>query len=214
MIGEKIASILEEEQENQQALAIADGKPDPTLWKLRIFRERENPISVFQKQAPLADTSPVVHVNFESANSSLQGSTLALSQKDKGYWHIDCYGYAISKGAGAGHDAGDKLAALEAQRAVRLVRNILMHPAYQQLGLQGVVMTRFPEGPHDEYGKRQFQPTGSDGQPVSNVIGLRFTLAVTYNEFPVENIPENLEVLFLEVKDETGSKVLAEIEKT
>ena len=75
---------------------------------------------------------------------------------------------------GGGHEAGDASSALEAQRAVRLVRNILMAADNTYLGFDrrnGFLWKRW-------IGNIQFFQPDIDGRYVQNVTGARIALNV------------------------------------
>ena len=102
-----------------------------------------------------------------------------------------------------GHTPGDKAAAYQVQKALRLVRNILMAAQYTFLGLQGLVWQRWP------LSVTVFQPQTDNGQ-IQKVVGARLALQVTFNEFSPQVEPEVLELLRVEVhRKEDGELVLA-----
>lgn len=138
----RIADILATETASQQQLAEQEGE-DPRQWALRVFEERAGVWSDFltadhSTTGPL-DVPPVVNVRFE-AESLIGGASNALRKQEyDARFTVDCYGYGAASADGSGHLPGDRRAALEAQRAVRLVRNILMASEYVALRMRGVV---------------------------------------------------------------------------
>ena len=133
IIRDQIAAILTTEIASQQALATAAAK-DPDEWKLRIFTERSNPWEQYLNN-PEADPSPIVNVWFENDKFDPSGSNIDERQKTEAVYNIDCYGYGVSEDVIAGgHKPGDREAAFEVQKALRLVRNILMAAEYTYLG--------------------------------------------------------------------------------
>jgi len=190
VVRDQIAAILAVEVANQQALAIAGGK-DPDLWKLRIYSERSNPWEAFLNDE--ADTSPVVNVWFENATYDGRASTVVERQKTEGTFNVDCYGLGVAQDVGGGgHIAGDQDAALAAQRALRLVRNILMAGEYTYLGARGLVWQRWPAS------ATVFQPA-IDALQVQQVVGARLALSVTFNEFAPQVPAETLELISAQV---------------
>lgn len=137
LLRDEIAAILLVESEQQQALALTASK-DPADWKLRVFIERTNPWGEWEEapdpDSPLEETSPIVNVSLDTENFDLAKSNIVERHAVVGTFHVDCYGYGKSRGEGSGHIPGDRAAAFEAQRAVRLVRNILMSSYYTYLG--------------------------------------------------------------------------------
>ena len=203
-IRDLIASILAAESVSQQALAVTAGE-DPSLWKLRVFIERSNPWEQFVDTDPV-DKSPIIGVWFDNDSIDLSASNLAQRQKYEGVFNIDCYGYgeAADNPAG-GHIPGDRLAALESQRAARLVRNILMSGPYFKLGASTVVIDRYIQS------RTTFQPPiGSDA--AFKVIATRLDFRVSFNEFSPQNTPETLEYLAATITQIDTGEVLAEVD--
>jgi hypothetical protein len=126
------------------------------------------------------------------------------TQKTAGIYNIDCYGLGISADVpGGGQIAGDKLAALEVQRALRLVRNILMAAEYTYLQLpRGVVWKRWIVSVNT------FQPQ-IDNQNAQNVIGARLALQVTFAETSPQIVPTELDLLSTEVQSAANGEILA-----
>jgi hypothetical protein len=202
VIRDQIAAILLVESTKQQELA-AQADEDPRLRRLRIFTEASNPWSEWI-DAPnphdnAIDTSPIVNVSFDSATWDRKGSNSVERQKTIGVFNVDCYGYGVSSdGDTEGHDAGDRRAALEAQRAYALVRKILMAGEYTYLQLQGTVGNRWPESV-------QIQQPAIDGRPMQHVVAARFALKVEFNEFSPQVEGVILETVAVTVKrKETG----------
>lgn len=174
IIRDEIAAILKLEITEQMALATAAAK-DPDDWKLRIFSERSNPWEEYSGEP--TDTSPIVNVWYDNSGFDPGASNTVESQKSGTIYNIDCYGYGKSTDVqGGGHNPGDKEAALEVQRALRLVRNILMASQYTYLGLRGLVWSRWPQS------ISVFQPQ-IDGRAVQQVVGARIAFRVEFNEF-------------------------------
>lgn len=204
IIRDEIAAILRTESLGQEALAVVAVR-DPLPWKLRVFLERSNPWEEFQDPAavsdedPLPEVPPIVNVSFEAETFDMNASNTVERQKASATYNIDCYGYGIAADApGGGHRPGDEDAALDCQRAVRLVRNILMAGAYTYLGHRGTVWRRFIQS------VTTFQPTANE-QPVQQVRAARIALQVEFSEFSPQVVGEPLELVAAAVRRaETG----------
>ena len=196
IIRDQIAAILVREVANQMQLATDRGE-DPNDWKLRVFSERSNPWEQLLNEQ--TDRNPIVNVWFDNSNFDPAASNISERQKTEGVFNIDCYGYGISTDeAGGGHNPGDKEAALEVHKALRLVRNILMAAEYTYLGLRGLVWQRWPQS------ITIFQPQ-LDGRQMQQVVGARVAFRVVFNEFSPQVTPETLELLSVTVDElETG----------
>lgn len=195
IIRDEIAAILTVESASQMALA-AIALKDPELWRLRVFKERANPWEAAE------DRTPIVNVWWETASVTPAASNTVERQSYSGQFNIDVYGFGLSRTDGAGHIPGDQDAALEAQRAVRLVRNILQAATYTYLNMRGVVGRRMVET------ITIFQPQ-QDNQNVAQVVGARLSLRVDFNEFSPQVVGEPLELLTVRVKHlEDGEVVL------
>jgi hypothetical protein len=212
LVRDRIAVILKVESEAQQALALAalpDAK-DPNNWKLRVFTEATDPWEQFLPvDAPdvssPAFAAPIVNVWFDQETFDKSRST-PLRQLAQGTFNIDCYGYGVSRANGSGHDPGSKAAALEAQRAGRLVRKMLMAGQYcPSLG--------FPRGAAQFIWDR-FVTSVTSLQPQMgehhgfHVQAVRIALSVDYSEFAPEYQPVLLEEVGISLKrDDTTGEV-------
>jgi len=201
IVRDEIAAILVAEVAGQKALALADAK-DPREWELRVFLERNNPWGSFlDPKTEQLDNPPIVNVSLDSVNYEPRASNVIERQKGTGTYHIDCYGYGLSEDDfSAGHTPGDERAALEAQRAVRLVRNILMAGYYTYLGpgLRGTVWKRWMNG------VTMFQPQ-IDNRAVQNIVAARLALQVEFNEFSPQVVGDTIDLVSATVKrQETG----------
>lgn len=134
------------------------------------------------------DQTPIVNVWFDSSTFDERSSNNIERQKCDGRYHIDVYGRGLSRADGAGHIAGDKEAATEAHRAVRLVRNIVMSAYYTYLNLRGVVWRRWVES------ITVFQPQEIE-RSTQQIVAARLTLNVQFNEFSPQYVAETLELL-------------------
>jgi len=190
VIRDQIAAILVTETANQMTLAA--GEPDPTLWNLNVYTERANAWEQFLKKDP--DPTPIINVWYDNSNFDESGSNVQSQQKTVGVFNVDCYGYGLSEDVAAGgHRAGDKEAALNVQRAIRLVRNMLMAGPNTYLQIRGLVWQRWPQA------ITIFQPQIGD-HPVEQVVGARIALRVIFNEFAPQYVANTLEFVNMGVK--------------
>ena len=188
IVRDQIAAILALEIANQQTLAIAAAK-DPKDWKLRIYTERSNPWEQFLNIENETDRSPLVNVWFDNTSFDDKASNVMERQRSDAIFNIDCYGCGVSSNEiTGGHNPGDKEAAFEVQKAVRLVRNILMAAEYTYLGLRGTVWKRMPQS------VTVFQPQ-IEGRFVQHIVGARIAFSVSFSEFSPQVQPETLEYL-------------------
>jgi len=207
IIRDQVAAILKLESTSQQALAIAAGK-DQALWKLRVYRERANPWESVRDQQD--DLSPIINVWFDNASFDDGSSNISERQKSETVINIDCVGFAVSSPDGqGGHQPGDREAAFAVQRAIRLVRNILMASEYTYLGLRGLVWKRWPQS------ITTFQPQ-QDGRSTVRAVGARISLRVDHNEFSPQYQGQELELLTAQVTETNSGEIviLAEYDYT
>ena len=201
LVRDQIAAILATEIANQQVLATAAAK-DPDEWKLRIFKERSNPWEQWLNDQ--SDKSPIVNVWFDNSNYDPKASNAIERQKTEAVYNIDVYGYGISSDVvGGGHEPGDRDAALEVQKALRLIRNILMAGEYTYLGLRGLVWSRWPQS------ITIFQPQ-LDARQMQQIVGARLAFRVEFNEFSpqVQSVP--LEFVSIDVKRAEDGEIVVE----
>lgn len=206
VVRDLIGGILATEIAEQQILAVAAAQ-NPDDYKLRIFTERSNPWEQWLNVIPSTDLSPLVNVWFESETFDPKTSDTFERQKAEAQYNIDCYAFAFSEDVIAGgHKPGDREAAFEVARAVRLVRNILRSNVNQLLlngGKNGFIWNTWINS------ITAFQPESDPGVAVQNVLAMRVVLQVDFNEFspqPIENI---LELVTVDVhRTEDGEIVL------
>lgn len=198
LVRDKIATILKEEQAEQQALALAAGKADPTRWALRVFLEAGNPIEDWQ-EAPTDAPTPIVNVSLESITVDGQASDPIERQQFTATYTIDCYGYGFAEDDGStGQILGDSAAALECQRCVRLVRNILMASHYTYLGMRGVVGQRWVQS------VTVFQPQFNDSA-MQQIVAARIQFEVRMTEAAPQYVAQYLREIGVTVyRAETG----------
>lgn len=192
IIRDQIAALLVLESERQQVLATAANK-DPALWALQVFLERSDPWSMYQDHPETV--TPVISVSLQANAFDKARSDIVQTQGCTGAFHVDCYGYGkASDVAGGGHMPGDEKAAMECQRAVRLVRNILMSAHYAYLGLpRKTVEQRWIRD-------ATFLTPPIGDKPTVHVVAGRVTLDVMFREQSpqVQGVP--FELLFASIK--------------
>lgn len=194
IVRAKIHQILTEESINQMLLAIQD-QQDPVLWQLNVYQERSNPWEQYLNPKDDGfDSAPIVNIWYQSTNFEKNGSDLISSQVGVGIFNIDIYGYGQSSDNQAGgHHAGDKAAAVECQRALRLVRNIIMAGIYRNLELPPqIARDRWPQS------ITIFQPM-QEKRAIQGVVAARIALEVKFNETSLQQDEEILELISVEV---------------
>lgn len=194
-IRDRVYSILKTEQAAQSDLATEKDNYD-----FDIFLERSNPWAKFltakERQTPILNVT-LNNEDFDPGQSTIVGEFT----KSFTTINIDCYGHGIGEDdpSEPGHVASDKQAALEARRAARFVRRVLMHSTYINLGYpNGIVHQRQVTGV-------QMLSPSMEGREVQQVCAARVVLAVQFNETTpfVEGAP--LEIIGITVKrKETG----------
>ena len=167
IVRDKIADILKTELVNQQQIAVSEGK-DPSFWDIRVFSERSNPVPDYQNET---DTRSIINVWFESTAFEQSAGGVVEKQTGQAIYNVDCVGYGVPEENGTGHLPGDRQAALQAQAAAKLARNILMAAEYTYLDLRGLVGQRWPQS------IRAFQPDLSNRQ-AQHVEAVRLSLNV------------------------------------
>jgi hypothetical protein len=199
IIRDQIAGLLVLECENQKVLAAA-AQLDPADYNFNVFIERSNPWETFLDEG-CQDFTPIVNVWYDGSTFDPSASNIFMRQKTEGVFNIDVYGAGVSKATDNGHASGDEVAARESQRALRLVRNILMGSSNTQLQLAGLVWSRWPQS------AKMFQPQ-SDTRPVNHVIASRLVLNVVFNEFSPQYVPETLEYVAIEISQRSDGQVI------
>ncbi len=186
IIRDQVAAILKVELAHQQTLT--------DELQPRVFVERSNPWGDFLEVEGLPAAAPIINVWFEGETFDGGASNIVERQTAEGTFNVDCYGYGASADDGAsGQIPADLTAALEAQRAVRLARNILMAGVHTYLGMRGVVGKRWPQS------IQMFQPQ-IDNRAAQRIVGARLALMVRFNEFSPQVAGEELETILLQVR--------------
>lgn len=206
IVRDKIALILATESLSQQALApAADPPKDPDDWKIRVFIERVNPWEEFLNEGDgeeaLERAFPLVNVSLDSISYDMSAGNTVERQKATAIYFLDVYGFGVATADGAGHTAGDQNAAIEAQRALRLVRNIVMAGAYTYLDMRGVVWRRWPSSV-------QVLELPIEVRSVQQIGAVRLSLQVEFNEFSPQVEGEPLEVLSVTVNRARNDEVI------
>lgn len=201
IIRDQIAAILVLETASQMVLA-TNALKDPDDWKLRIFTERSNPWEQFLNEQ--TDRSPIINIWYDNSSFDQSSSNISERQKADGIFNIDCYGFGISSDIPAGgHIPGDREAALEAQKALRLVRNILMAAEYTYLGLRGLVWQRWLQS-------STVFPLPIEERSIQQIVGARFVFRVSFSEFSPQVQAETLELMSVNVKRTEDGEILVE----
>jgi hypothetical protein len=210
LVRDQIAAILLLESKSQQAFADSMPAKDPKDWALRVFVERTNPFDEWTRSTdgdPI-DTSPAINVSVDSGTYDPSRSNVVERQLLNATYNVDCYGYGIASGTSSGGQIpGDTAAALEAHRAYRLVRNILMAGTYTYLGLQGIVARRWSQG------FTTFTPD-SKVNTTDNIVAVRFAFQVDLHEFSPQVTGVVLETLSAQVTRMDNGQLLAQTDFT
>ncbi len=201
ILTEQIGMILINELANQRNLARAANR-DLSLWDSNIYTERAN---IWEQVLNRSNDTPIVNVWFDSANFDQSSSNISERQKADGTFNIDVYGFGIASDTSEGHQPGDELAAQEAMRVTRLVRNILMAASNTYLQMSGVVWQRWIQT------ITKFQPQ-LDNRAIQHVQACRLSLVVKYNEFSPQVQPSKICVLSLDVFRAEDGALLAEVD--
>ena len=197
----QIAAILAQATIDQQALAVTAGKPDPSLWAFNVFSERMNPFEVFQDNP---EAAPIVNVWYDTSNFNPKDGDVVSRQKDDAIFNMDVYAAEpASDNVAGGYNPVDLTTVLTLHRIVRLVRNIIMHPDNTYLQLRGTVWKRWVNS------KEIFQPQIGD-RPVQGVIACRIPLSASFNEIPVVESFDTIEVVGVTAKRAEDGKVILE----
>lgn len=201
IVRNEVAAILLRETLSQQLLATQAGKPSTYPWQFRVFVERTDPFGEFT-EIPDASTVPVVplvNVSFNGWQADPHASNVVERQKVTTTINVDVYAYAVSEDVPAGgHKPGDQLAALEAQRVARLVRNILMSATQTYLGLRGLVWKRWITS-------LDMMAPDPAIRAAQRFGVARLTLQVDHNEFSPQVTGEPFELLSAQVeREDTG----------
>lgn len=199
IVRDKIATILATNIVAQKALATAASE-DPTLWDIRIFTERSDAWEQWLNDQ--SDTRPICNVWYDGSDFSKSTGNVIGRQKSDTIFNIDLYGYGQSADVDAGgHTPGDKEAAFEVHRAIRLIRNILMAAQYTYLELRGTVWGRWMPS------IKIFQPE-YNGVAIQKVVAARISFEVGFNELSPQVEEETLEYLSITAKRSEDGEIM------
>jgi len=159
---------------------------------------------------------PLVNVYFDQTQIISGASNNIDQQTMNGSFIIDVYAAKNAKESGLDVLAADELTALEAQRILKLVRNILMAAAYENIfssvekenpvAVLGIVKKK-------TFSQIQMFRPQIDDRPVENVIGARLVLQVEYLEFSPQVTPPIMELLSAECTRGEDGKVFFKFEE-
>lgn len=203
IVRDQIAAILAAETISQQALAVQESK-DPDLWKFSVYTERITPWEAIfnQSTGEITGDMPLINVWFDNGIFPGSGGDTVERQTHEGIFNVDCYGAAVTQNiAGTGHKSGDEEAAFEAQRIVKLARNILMAGVNTYLQLRGTVGQRWPQS------ITPFLPQQTD-RPAQHLMAVRLALRVKFNEYSPQVTPTDLEEVAIEVRRAEDGKII------
>lgn len=202
LVRDEIAAILFIEKENQKELAFAAGK-DPSLWDFDVYLEASNPWEIIEDplNGEIISETPLINIFYDQMTFDNSSSNFIEQQTADAVYSIDCLSaknhlYDKTKTI----QRGDKLAALDCQRMVRLVRNIVMAAEYSYLQHQGLIAWRGFQS------IGMFQPNIND-HPAQNVIGCRMNLAVNFLEFSPQTEPVTIELISFRCERGTDGKI-------
>ncbi len=217
VVRDQIALLINENQAAQQILATAAAE-DPALWKLRVFTERATPWEQFLNEPAEgvgADQSPIVGVWYETGTFDESSSDTVHRQTHEAIFNIDVYGWGIATtDGGGGQIPGDLAAVQNAQRGVRLVRNVLMSAQNTYLQLRAIGNPAEGPGVWQRWVQSitSFQPDlGSE--PAHQILGMRLALRVSFNEFaPQVDESQLLEFVSVDIKRDSDGMLIAEVD--
>jgi hypothetical protein len=180
IVRDKIALILAKEIQGQQNLAVTAGV-NPVDYRARVFTEAVTPFQMFMNadgsNDDPTDESPIINVSFDSSSFDKRAGSTVNRQKSSTNYNIDCYGWGMAQAERCGGSTmGGTLANFAVQRALKIVRNILMSAEYVTLEMDGVVWDRWVDS------ITAFQPL-IDNRPAINIVGARLAFNVNFNEF-------------------------------
>lgn len=204
IIRDQIGAILLVEMTNQVALAAAEPDKDADDWRFEVYVERSDAFSVLRNDE---EEKALVHVWFDRYSAPEDRGNTFQRQGMVGYFNIDVVANGLNVDiTSGGQERADHRAFLNAQRVMRLVRNIIMHPDYRYLDLRGTVSDRWV----DEVEAYRVEPDKPQQAP--NIAGIRIRFKVRFNEFAPQVSLETLEEIGIRVLREGDGKLLLESE--
>jgi len=204
IIRDHIAGIIFCNQQEQQSLAANAGE-DSALWKLDVFTEAASPfekwLNLDSGEVSQTDEAPIINVWFENATYPEDKGNVIKKQHSIGVFNIDIYGLGFAEDDGnGGHISADKAAAFNSQRALKLIRNILMAAQNTYLQLRGVVGQRWIQS------VSSFQPRLGE-VPVQNILGIRIAFRVLFIEESPQESGETLDELAITLNVDNNGQV-------
>jgi hypothetical protein len=141
-----------------------------------VYSERHHAVEKWKSPDVNQFHPPILNVWLDSVSHSDKSSHVR-GERGLAVIHIDCYGLGIARQEVSGHSPADEEAATNAQRAARLVRNILLSEHYTYLGSP---QEAFSSGNQWCFGRKIrglqiFQPE-IDRNSAQRVVGARITL--------------------------------------
>jgi len=195
VVRDQIATLLDTEQANQQALAIAEGK-DPSFYGLKVFVERVAPTDAAQiwqlgEECSTDYNMPLVIVRFRDANLDSATTNNTDVRKYSGTFDVEITGAGLSEEGGTEEVPGDYVASNNLDRGIKLVEKILSFSEYKNLNIplsqklisNVKIQTINKNEPDRDY-------SGS-----LRVHGGNITITVEYNEFSTQKTFEDLNLI-------------------
>ena len=204
VVRDAIAQILADESAGQVALATSQGQADPSLWDLKVYRERSIPWDLLNDSE---DTDHAVNVWFDSANVDDQASDPTNRQTFTGNFNIDIVFGSVAMNTDTGYSPADAAAAFGANRILRLCRSILMSDDYTYLRLRQTENTMVAVTRRWVRSMSTYQPQ-LDNQAGRHIVGMRLELAVRYSEFSPQYEPATINYISTVIQEDETGRVL------
>lgn len=202
LIRDEVASILFVEKENQKVLAATAGV-NPALWDFAVYTEQTNPwLLIENDEGKITSETPLINVSFDQMQAMSSSSDNIEMQKMNGSFNIDVFAAKNDTIINNEIVPGGELAARDAQRIVKLVRNILMSNIYTYI-FTTVDENGTPipvRGTNQVVSERtfnqiqQFVPQIND-RPAQHVVGARLQLKVVFLEYSPQITGEEMELI-------------------
>lgn len=202
LIRDCIASILVAEVNNQMTLATAAGR-DAQDWNFAVYTERSDPIEIFRsRNGNTEDLTPIVNVLIDMSEFPKTKSNTVNQNTSSSIFYIDVVAPAVDVDvAGGGYLPADEQASRNAQRIVRLVRNILMSAHNIYLQQRGLVWQRYID-------KIEFLRPDAQKMVTPVVSGARITFNVMFNEFSPQHTAATIDKIHVGVTRAADGQVL------
>ena len=191
IIRDQIAGIVSLEMEEQYKMALDDDDPVSEDYFARVLVENDEPLACGGDNA---DIFPLVNISVDN-RSLVEGTGAVNSDRAKAVMFLDCYQIGNNSGIFAGRKA-----TIKAWKLARCVRRILRSDYYKYLRLRGIVsdvkITEMKAG----------VPAMNDSS--IKVVLVRLTVEVTYTEDAPAVKGESLEIIPVQISDDTGQVVV------